>query len=161
MIVKDNFLTKEEFAAIQKIFLGPEIYWQYNDLAHFEPLDPKHFQFCHSLFVDCHPTSEIYNYVIEPFRKRLNIKSITRVKANLLTKTFEPEKHSFHSDFKNNKTAIFFVNTNNGYTEFKTGEKVQSIGNRLVEFDSNLEHRGVSCTDQKIRVVINFNYYTF
>ena len=81
-----------------------------------------------------------------------------RVKANLTLKTSTPEKSLFHSDYKDMKTAIFYINTNNGYTEFKNGVIVNSVANRLCNFDSNLEHQGVTCTDEKRRVVINFNY---
>ena len=33
--------------------------------------------------------------------------------------------------------------------------------NRLIDFDSNMEHTGSTCTDQKCRIVININYYPF
>ena len=57
------------------------------------------------------------------------------------------------------KTAIFYVNSNNGYTIFKESKKkVRSVENRLVIFPSELEHCGGSCTDNKQRVVINFNF---
>ena len=52
------------------------------------------------------------------------------------------------------------MNTNNGRTDFKDGIKVNSVENRLVVFPSNLEHTIVTCTDKKIRVVINFNYFS-
>ena len=38
------------------------------------------------------------------------------------------------------------------------GDKVECVENRMVIFDSNLKHEGVSCTDQQRKVVINFNY---
>ena len=50
------------------------------------------------------------------------------------------------------------MNTNNGWTEFKKRGRVKSVANRAVIFDSNLEHRGVTCTDANRRVLINFNY---
>jgi hypothetical protein len=53
---------------------------------------------------------------------------------------------------------VYYINTNNGWTEFKKGGKVKSVENRMLIFDSSLEHMGVTCTDQKSRVVINFNY---
>ena len=37
--------------------------------------------------------------------------------------------------------------------------KVKSVANRLVTFPAGLRHRGTSCTDEKIRVVINFDYF--
>ena len=49
------------------------------------------------------------------------------------------------------------MNTNDGYTEFENGHRVESVANRVVIFDSNIKHTGVSCTDEKRRVVINFN----
>ena len=52
------------------------------------------------------------------------------------------------------------MNTNNGYTEFENGTTVESEENRMVVFPAEMKHRGTSCTDKKIRVVINFNYLT-
>ena len=66
----------------------------------------------------------------------------------------------YHIDqsFNNAKTAIYYVNSNNGWTEFETGEVVNSVANRIVIFDSNIKHVGYSCTDEKTRVVLNINY---
>jgi hypothetical protein len=50
------------------------------------------------------------------------------------------------------------MNTNNGKTIFKNGKQINSIENRIVIFDSNLQHTGTSHTDTKRRVLINFNY---
>ncbi len=77
-------------------------------------------------------------------------------------------ENSFHydvSDFipeqaKNWITSILYINTNNGYTRFETGEVVESVENRLVTFPANLKHTGTSCTDEKVRVVVNFNYFS-
>ena len=40
----------------------------------------------------------------------------------------------------------------------KTVKKIISEENKLIEFNSALEHTGSSCTDKSRRVVINFNY---
>ena len=50
------------------------------------------------------------------------------------------------------------MNTNNGYTEFEDGTKVESVANRFVSFPEKMKHRGTSCTDKKTRIVININY---
>jgi len=55
-------------------------------------------------------------------------------------------------------TSIFYVNTNNGCTVFEDGTEVKSVGNRLVTFPGNTLHTGRNCTDEKCRVLINFNY---
>ena len=59
----------------------------------------------------------------------------------------------------NMMTAIYYVNSNNGYTEFEDGTKVDSVRNRLVTFPSSMKHRGVSQTDTRTRMVINFNWF--
>ena len=64
-----------------------------------------------------------------------------------------PEKLKYWS------TSIFYVNTNNGYTKFEDGTKVESVANRLLTFPANMKHTGTSCTDEKTRVVINCNFY--
>ena len=56
------------------------------------------------------------------------------------------------------RTAIYYCNTNNGFTEFETGEKFNSEFNRLVIFDGRIKHMGYTCTDQQTRVVLNVNY---
>ena len=98
--------------------------------------------------------------IIKPISK-------VRIKAKLLTKTLNITGHEFHTDLmaiseeklKQWTTSVFYMNTNNGYTEFEDGTKVESIANRMVTFPANLKHRGASCTDEKRRVNINFNYF--
>ena len=56
-------------------------------------------------------------------------------------------------------TAIYYLNSNNGSTVFKdSGDKVESVANRLIVFDGSIEHAGTSCTDDSRRVVLNINY---
>ena len=95
---------------------------------------------------------------MDSFFKGLDIKEIFRIKMNLTTRTEKLFNHLYHTDFKDCTTAIFYMNTNNGKTIFKHGEEVNSIANRIVIFNSNLEHAATSHTDEKTRVVINFNY---
>ena len=63
-------------------------------------------------------------------------------------------------DYKNIYTAILYINTNNGWTKFKGGGKIKCVENRIVIFDSNIQHAGFTCTDKKRKVVVNFNYGT-
>ena len=93
-----------------------------------------------------------------PVLKQINYNQMRRVKANLVTKTNEIVEHGYHTDYDTGTTGVLYMNNCNGYTKFKNGEKVLSEENKYVEFNSNLEHTGSSCTDEKRRVVINFNY---
>ena len=100
---------------------------------------------------------------------KLKVLAVHRIKANLELYTGDTaHKSDFHIDWKNPSTqegnknmtvGIYYVNTNNGYTEFEDGTKVESVANRFVSFAGDLIHRGVSQTDTKERVVINFNYF--
>ena len=71
---------------------------------------------------------------------------------------------AFHTDSsnpylnENMKTAILYLNTNNGGTQFKDGTFVQSKANTLVKFPCKTPHAGVHCTDAKLRYVMNLNY---
>ena len=102
-----------------------------------------------------------------PIIEILQPEAVKRIKANLRTRTSKNEESFFHVDLmmmseekqKQWTTSIFYVNTNDGYTKFEDGTKVESVANRLVSFPANMKHLGTSCTDQKRRVVINFNYF--
>jgi hypothetical protein len=120
----------------------------------------KH-QFTHVFFRNSHEdifTSSHYPALSDLIEK-INPSHLMRVKANLGIKTSEHVEGGFHRDTNlNHNIAIFYLNTNNGYTKFEDGTVVDSIANRLVVFDSNLLHSGFSQTDKNTRCVINFNY---
>ena len=94
--------------------------------------------------------------------------SIWRIRGNLLTRLPTIVENPFHTDMaflleekaKQWTTSIFYVNTNNGYTIFEDGTKVESVANRMITFPANLKHTGTSCTDQQVRIVINFDYFS-
>jgi LmbE family N-acetylglucosaminyl deacetylase len=39
------------------------------------------------------------------------------------------------------------------------GAEIKSIENRVLLFDPSTEHHSTTCTDQKVRININFNYF--
>jgi hypothetical protein len=171
MKIEDNFLKQEEFDKIQKLMIEPSGFpWFYSDRIVFDD-DIDKFQFVHAFYAHHMPMSPHANELdfmintIHPF-------SIVKVRAKLLTRTPEIVETSFHVDvdlpeekLRQWTTSIFYVNTNDGYTEFQDGRiementKVKSVANRMVTFPSNLRHRGTSCTNERKRVVINFNYF--
>ena len=59
----------------------------------------------------------------------------------------------------NQRTGVFYLNTNNGYTYFEGGERVTSVENRLVVFPSSKRHAGTTNTDADFRCVINLNWF--
>ena len=88
----------------------------------------------------------------------MGVKKLRRIKGNLNTRTVFHRKTGWHYDYADMTTAILYLNTNNGWTEIEGYGKINSVANRVVIFDSNLKHTGVTTTDEKIRVMLNFNY---
>ena len=165
MKIEDNFLDQKDFEELQKFLMGNMFPWYYNSIIDFYEDEDK-YQFIHVFYDNYAPTSSVIEN-INPILAKVGPLSIWRIKANLLTKTSNIVENSFHIDnnflskekLKQWTTSIFYVNTNNGYTEFDDGKNVESIANRLVTFPANMKHTGTSCTDEKTRVVINFNYF--
>ena len=172
----DNFLDQKEFDKLQTSMMGGEFIWLYNDGIDIGPNDPEKnkypkvddFMFTHLFYFSGVMRSQDCGILL-PIFEIINPISLWRIKANLLTRTSSIDEQTFHIDntdledspekLKHWRTAIFYVNTNNGYTEFEDGTKVESVANRMVTFSANLKHRGTSCTDEKTRIVINFNYF--
>lgn len=159
--IRDNFLSKEEFLKIQKIFLSDIFPWYFNnykiDSDNKEGLN--NYQFTHAFYVDYKIKSDAFEY-LEKLLKELKVKSIIKLKANLLPKTDFIIKSEFHTDVNFDcLTSILYINTNNGYTEFENGQTVESVENRLVTFSSDIKHLGTTCTDNKTRIILNINYF--
>ena len=168
MQIQDNFLPHHEFEQIQRLLMSSNFPWFFNTHTVYTDDNHNSFQFPHfsHLFYNAwHVQSNHFEH-LQPFFKPLEVYSLQRLKANLLARTDKTFLNEFHVDeptmasdkLEKFTTAIFYINTNNGYTEFADGTKVESVANRMVTFPSNIEHRGTSCTDEKARIVINFNY---
>ena len=155
----NDFLDPKDFTSLQQLFLE-----SFNNFPWFlstvnGPQDTC-FQFVHTFFHNTKINSAFFKD-LRPILELLKPKSLIRIKANLLTKSSKIIEHDYHIDYKNCTTAIFYINSNNGYTKFKSGPLIKSQENKLIKFNSNLEHAGSTCTDQNVRIVINFNYESF
>ena len=92
---------------------------------------------------------------------KIPLSNVYRLKTNLYPWTHRRVHHCTHRDYPPESpltTALYYVNTNNGYTQFKWRKKVKSVENRIVIADVTREHSAFTCTDKKSRVIINFNY---
>ena len=167
MKVYDNFLKDKDFKLIQHLFMGNKLPWYYNDgIAkgqNHEDEGPDGYQFVHSFFSIAKPftcSSTKFHTFLDPLWNKLSPKYIIRVKANLRPRTEKLVVSNCHTDTEitQAKTCVFYLNSNDGYTLFKDGTKVESVENRLVLFDSQTQHAGTSCTDKRKRVVLNINY---
>jgi hypothetical protein len=157
--ILNNFLEEKEFNLIKSTLLGSNFPWYYNDEVVYN--DKNNFQFTHIFFIDHSIVSNMFN-LIKPLINKINPISLVRIKANLTTKTDKIVEHGYHVDYnteENMKTAVFYINSNNGYTKFKNGKKIKSEENKIVFFNSKSLHTGSTCTDEKVRIVINLNYF--
>ncbi len=153
--VIDNFLSPHQFKNLQSAMMGEDFPWYYKSYITFKGEEDGGYQFVHNFLDPDDGTSDRY-YFMKPFDK---LGRMYRIKANMRTKTLFHRKGFYHIDYPDMTTAIFYLNTCNGYTKFECGPKVKTIANRIVIFNSNLKHAAFSQTDEKVRVVINFNYY--
>ena len=103
--------------------------------------------------------------LVHPLLGRLKFNELIRIKINCYPRKEKHYQHGFHfdhpaetTDVSTYKIAIYSVNTNNGYTIFKNGDKIESKENRMVFFDGSLEHASVTQTDENLRININITY---
>ena len=158
--IVDNFLDEKNFGYLQEAMTSAWFAWFFNDHVTFKGEDHliNNFQFTHAFFANNEKSNQFP--LLEPILRKINYIGLVRIKANLGTRTEKPVEHGFHVDYDTPTltTAIFYVNDNNGCTKFINGQKVQSKANRYVEFNSQELHTGVSQTDTKARIAINFNF---
>jgi len=161
--VIDNFLDDKTFKEIQSGILTNEYFpWYFSpDLDFKDEKDFDKTQFAHVFYNHDRPNSE-HLRLLTPIIQKLKCISLIKIKVNNTYHTNEIIEGSYHVDFthKRTTTAVYYLNTNNGYTKFKkTKKKIYSVENRMVIFDADTEHLGTTTTNEKRRVVLNFNYF--
>ena len=113
--VKDNFLSPSKFKILQSAMMGEGFRWYYKDYIAFNDKKDKGYQFCHQ-FLDPDPLIERsrYYYLMEPFER---LGRMYRIKANMRTRTLFHGRSDYHIEYPDMTTAIFYINTCNGYTK--------------------------------------------
>jgi len=153
----DNFLPEEEFKTIQSFMMGGEFRWFYCDGR--ATRDDGLFHMTHMFFQPEVGSNSEHINMWNTFMQQVGAKKCERIKSNLTFKTPTIEPGPYHHDYPDMKTAVFYINTNDGYTEFENGVRVSSVANRVCIFDSNLQHRGTTHTEGgQQRITVNFNY---
>lgn len=162
-IVIDDFLSTENFNKLNETIVeNSDFPWYYQNSVVYKGDHETHYQFTHVFYKHLSWKSNFGDLLL-PCLDQLGARALLRIKANLYVKTESHVEHDFHVDCSYckspYKTAILYLNTNNGYTLFEDGTKVKSEANRMLVFDGPMRHTSATCTDEKIRVVINFNFY--
>ena len=158
MEIIDNYLEEPIFKSIENLLMGYDFPWYYNDFV-ANKKDLTDYFYLHYLFDEGNQKSGYFNDIASPILGRLRFNKILRAQVNCFQKKPEIVEHAFHTDREEpHKVALFYVNTNDGYTLFKNGKKVESVANRVIIFDGSLEHKSSAQTNTNIRVNVNINF---
>tara|TARA_R110000822_G_scaffold307112_2_gene433835 strand:+ start:1864 stop:2361 length:498 start_codon:yes stop_codon:yes gene_type:complete len=159
--VIDNFLPKNNFEIIKNLILGKNFPWFYIPDISFKNIKSKGSLFyMHHVFYEKEVNSSLYDMIKNNLLNFLDIKALIRVKANLYPNQNIKKINEMHKDYLyKHKGAIFSINSNNGGTILKDGTKIDSVENRMLFFDPSIEHDSENCTNDKVRINININYF--
>ena len=161
MKIIDDFLPQDQFNLLQQYFLSPDFTWNINDSIAGKRQGIDQYQFTHTFFDISKPSLQNYSSFLQPLLLKLKPQYIFRIKANLRPRTTQGVLSDYHVDMSlNQQTAIYYLNTNNGYTKFQQNDydDVKSVANRLLTFNGSLKHCGASATNCNNRIVLNINY---
>jgi len=174
--IQDNWLPWYNFIVFKQYVSHEDFPWYKCEVVTEEgivksPIEqhPKfvsRHQFVHAFLDDYGLDSSGGSKFIHEMGKLLNAKKLYRCKLNYGMRTFEPTIGGWHNDYTNIedwpnlKIALFYLNTNNGYTILEDGTKIESIENRLAIFDNTVIHTDCSQTDIEGRLVLNIAFTT-
>ena len=179
MEIIDNFLPKDEFDKLEKTVMGYRFPWYYQDEIAYGSGTKKSSEFYHyhlginqlyhMLYGDDVPTYPNSLELVWPAIKQLGmrkdkfqLRTLVRIKINCFPNQKEFIEHSWHEDYEPGtlpyKACLLSLNTCDGYTKLKTGEKIESVANRAILFDPCISHHSTNTTNQTRRVNININY---
>lgn len=159
-IIKDDFLDKEYYQHLKREMSGHNFPWLYqSEVAAQGENKDDHFYFIHRIY-DSNNAISTFCSSLEDLFQVLDVKALLRVRVLLYVNQGKMIIHDDHTDYPySHKTALLYVNTNNGSTGFDDGTRVDSVENRVVLFDGSNPHNSSTCTDQKVRVVLSVNYF--
>lgn len=154
----ENFLKKEDSDLIENILTSNYFPWYYNPEV---IRDGKGFMFYHNFSENSKINSNFFYKLLIPifnnFKNEINI--IYRARVNCHTQQNKNINYGLHVDHNfDHKVLLYYVNTNNGYTNLENKVKIPCLKNKIVLMDGNINHEVVSQTDTKLRIAINITY---
>lgn len=164
MIIIDNFLSQNDFQRIKNTVESPNFSWNFGNVNRLKERAYWKSQYVHlfmSIFQDELEFATNNVDILQPIINFLAPDKIIRIKCNATPMTYKIFQCGWHKDATSKLTysAIYYINTNDGYTAFKNGDKINSVENRLSIFESRLDHSSTTATNVKRRLVINFTFH--
>jgi hypothetical protein len=121
-----------------------------------------HSFFCNMMYKDHGWWSEEARVAGMPLISQIDPLALIRVKLNVYTNRGHAVSSGWHYDISDkysvHHTAVYYLNTNNGYTLLEDGTKVSSVANRLLVFPGRTKHTGITQTDEEVRAFVSLNY---
>ena len=152
-LISEKWLEDIKFNLTSNIFawyIQPNVSPGTNDLYNF--------YLAHTFYENNKVNSDHF-FRINPILDSIKMSKLIRLKANLYAKTDTIIEHAKHIDYETEgKTAIFYVNENNGFTNLNDEIKIESKKNRLLTFDNEILHNSSTCTNCKYRLTVVINY---
>ena len=178
--VIDNFLDEKYFDRLVALITGkqPELVdqnmvdrvgglmsWHFDTEIRWGAPENKLSYMRHVFYEDHVPKSPLFEALL-PLLYKLGAIGLLQAKANLYPNTHIIYEHAMHCDYYPTEddypspctSAIFSLNTCDGYTKLKDGTKIESVANRVLLHDPNIEHCGTTTTNDVARYVVNINY---
>ena len=168
MLIIKKVIEKTKADELEKILLSDNFPWYWNESTLIgKESSLNSFMFTHNFVVDGKVNSD-YFYLLEPIfvavEKHAKIKSVLRIKANLLIKQELTEKEledEIHTDIDSSDyiSFVYYVTDSDGDTVLFDNDETITVSpqkNTGVLFTSNMKHRATSPMLHKRRVVLNF-----
>ena len=158
--VIDNFLDEEFYLQLKKSIEDPDFPWR---ARMSDPYVDKGY-FTHSIFHTYRINSFMYENSLVPILDKLEARSIIKASFHMfLTELFKKNFTEYHQDcpYNCNSAVLNFTNCNGG-TQLKIKDKeinIESKENRMVIFNSLINHRTIKHTDSDSRFILNINYF--
>jgi hypothetical protein len=159
--VIDDFLPAVLHQHLKHIIYGPETDWQCNGASGWAfDADNDMTVFYHYAVNNGQLKSDHDKRIIDCFQPlvdRFGFPIVAR--AVWSQRRVKRIKSGYHMDkAEPHLVALYYMNENNSYTEFKDGIRVYAKENRVVIFDGHTPHRATANTDDKERLIFNFNF---
>ena len=155
-----NFLSTDSFEEIKNTITNQDFPWRRRD--HMAGENDKMY-FTYNFYNGMEVSSGLYKPHILPILQKLEAVAPIEVRANMsISELYEVS--GWHRDYKLKcKSSILYLNSCDGGTELKINDEtvfIKSEANKMLIFDADVLHRGITSKREPVRYIINFNYFT-
>ena len=154
----DNFLDEEYFKTIEDLLFGGDLPYYYNSGLNSKQKNLDDYYFTHVIYHSDRSNSNLFD-ILKPMLDKIVYEKILKMKVNFFPRSPKIIEHAKHIDLNfKHKGFILYMNNSVGYTLLENNQKVKSVRNRALFFDSSKPHSSTTATNVHGRVNINMNY---